>query len=388
VALIAFAPPLVVAITELRQLRERGMRHAQHVASMLDLYGRMPQASIDGLRRHLATELERDSVAYIEVDDARGQPVVRAGARPPWALPATVELALPANSGPFATIRLTPENEDLRRDLLRIVGIHLMVGLVLGLGIYRIPVRAFARTIQELKSAQNQLVHADRLSALGALYAGLTHEINNPLGILSARVKLLLAGAKDKALDADTVRDLEVIDRQGGRIAEIMRSLLAYARKSEFRMASVDLNAVVREVVSLVNKPFAKQGVLVETELDAGLPGLQASPDRLQQVLLNLLNNARDAMPQGGTITVRTTSENGHVVAEVSDTGPGISSQAKEHLFEPFFTTKEAGKGTGLGLWVSYGIVNAHGGELQAQNAPAGGALFRMLLPLAAGMER
>lgn len=376
----------MVALTELRQLRERALRHAEHVASILDLYGRMPQASVEGLRRHLLGELDHDAVAYIEVDDAAGTPMVRAGARPAWAMPATVELKLPGG-GPYATIRLTPDSQDLRRDLVRIVGVHLMVGLVLGLGIYRIPVRAFAGAIQELKAAQNQLVHADRLSALGALYAGLTHEINNPLGILSARVKLMLAAAPEKKLDADTVRDLEVIDRQGGRIAEIMRSLLAFARKSEFRMASVDLNGVVREVVSLVNKPFAKQGVLVETELDAALPQLQASPDRLQQVLLNLLNNARDAMPQGGTITVRTGGQDGHVVAEVSDTGPGLSPQAKEHLFEPFFTTKEAGKGTGLGLWVSYGIVSAHGGELQALNGPAGGALFRVRLPLAGGVR-
>jgi signal transduction histidine kinase len=192
----------------------------------------------------------------------------------------------------------------------------------------------------------------------------------------------MLAAAQEKRFDADTVRDLEVIDRQGGRIAEIMRSLLAYARKSEFRMTSVDLNGVVREVVSLVNKPFAKQGVLVETDLDAALPSLQASPDRLQQVFLNLLNNARDAMPQGGTITVRTARLDGHVLAEVSDTGPGLTAQAREHAFEPFFTTKEAGQGTGLGLWVSYGIVSAHGGELEALNAPAGGALFRLRLPL------
>src|SRR6185369_16683191 len=109
----------------------------------------------------------------------------------------------------------------------RLVAVHLMVGIVLGLGIYRIPVRAFGQAIRELKSAQAQLVHSYRLSALGSMYAGLTHEINNPLGILSARAKLALIAAREKGYDEDLLKDLEVIDRQGVRIADIMRSLLA-----------------------------------------------------------------------------------------------------------------------------------------------------------------
>jgi C4-dicarboxylate-specific signal transduction histidine kinase len=386
VALIALAPPLVVSLAGIRMLRARAAQRAERVASILEAYGRMPQASLAGLERHLAAELERDGLRSIRLSGGSGAEL-RLGSEPGFTLPVGVRRELPAGAR-FARVEVLPDDSELRADLARLVAVHLLVGLVLGLGIYRIPVRAFASAIDELQSAQAQLVHADRLSALGSVYAGLTHEINNPLGILSARVKLALGAAAEKRLDADTVRDLEVMDRQCTRIGEIMRSLLAFARKSEFSPRQVDLNAVVREVVALVQKPFAKQGVLVQTELDPALPELRASPDHLQQVLLNLLTNARDAMPSGGMVTLRTTRRNGRLVAEVKDTGPGLKPEALEHLFEPFFTTKEIGKGTGLGLSVSYGIVSAHGGELDAGNAPGGGALFRISLPAGEGGGR
>lgn len=386
IALIALFPPLVIALTEIRHLRGRAAVHADHVATIIDLYGRRPDASPEGLRRHLQSELERDDLRSVRVLTVDGAVALALGdTASDWFPPDTVELALPARTAPFARVQVRPSDQALGRDLARIVAVHLLVGLVLGLGIYRVPVQAFGRAIEQLKTAQAQLVHADRLSALGSMYAGLTHEINNPLGILSARVKLALAAARETGRDAETVADLEVIDRQGARIAEIMRGLLAFARKAELTKRPVEVNAVVREVVALVEKPFAKQGVRVKTELDATLPPVQASPDHLQQVFLNLMTNARDAMPAGGTITLRTAREDGHVLAEVRDTGPGLAPRAQEHLFEPFFTTKEVGKGTGLGLSVSYGIVSAHGGELDGWNAPQGGAVFRITLPLLGG---
>ncbi|HET7747677.1 MAG TPA: ATP-binding protein, partial [Vicinamibacteria bacterium] len=125
------------------------------------------------------------------------------------------------------------------------------------------------------------------------------------------------------------------------------------------------------------------QGVAVASELASTLPAVRGSHDHLQQVLLNLLTNARDAMPEGGTITLRTLATDGEAVVEVRDTGPGLSAEVEERLFEPFFTTKAVGQGTGLGLSVSHGIVSAHGGHMEATNAPGGGALFRVALPVA-----
>ena len=379
VALIAVAPPLFLTIVELRHLRARASAHAQQVATILELYAKMPLGSTEGLRRHLRNEFERDDLATLTLFGADGAELVSFG-DPPDGIPDSIEFRLPPSAGPYDRLRVRARDHTLRPDIPRIIAIHLLVGLVLGLGIYRIPVQAFGRAIAELKSAQAQLVHADRLSALGSMYAGLTHEINNPLGILSARVKLAMA-ALEKGPSEDLGKDLEVIDRQTTRIAGIIRSLLAFSRKAEFQMRTVDVNAVVREVLSLVEGPLAKQGVLLEADLAESLPQVLASPDHLHQVLLNLVTNARDAMPKGGRITVRTEGRGAFVVAEVSDTGHGLAPEVQEHLFEPFFTTKEVGKGTGLGLSVSYGIVSAHGGVLDASNAPGGGAVFRMSLP-------
>jgi C4-dicarboxylate-specific signal transduction histidine kinase len=382
VALIAFAPPFFLAVIEMRNLRRHAFDHAGHVAMTVELYGRMPAARLEGLQRHLEGELQRDGLQAIQLFASDGSELVQLG-EPVPSSPDTVDVPLGPGVAPFALARVKMPDERLRTDVARLALVHVMVGLVLAFGIYRIPVRAFSRAIRELESAQAQLVHSNRLSALGAMYAALAHEVNNPLGILTARVRMVLQSLREKGGHEEPVQDLEVVDRQATRIAEIMRSLLAFARRAEFNLAPLDLNAVVRDVVQLVDKPFAKQGVKVGADLAGGLPVVKGSPDHLQQVLLNLMTNARDAMPSGGRLDVRTLAHDGHVIAEVEDTGPGLAPDVLARLFEPFFTTKDVGKGTGLGLSVSYGIVSAHGGEIEASNAPSGGACFRVLLPAA-----
>jgi two-component system NtrC family sensor kinase len=149
-------------------------------------------------------------------------------------------------------------------------------------------------------------------------------------------------------------------------------------------MQPVDVNAVVRDVASLVEKPLLAQKVALRADLAPALPRLVGSPEQIAQVLMNLVNNARDAMPGGGTLTLRTLARDGQVVAQVRDTGPGLLPEVQRRLFEPFFTTKPVGRGTGLGLSVSYGIARAHGGDLTGANAADGGALFELSLPAAA----
>jgi signal transduction histidine kinase len=384
VAFVAVAPPLLFAIVGLRDLHRRAETHAGHVGKILELYRAMPQASEEGLDRHLRVEFEHDALAGIEVTDVDGRERLRLGNSPSrFPFPHAAELRLGAGAAPFARVRVRLDDDRLRHDVLRLVAVHLLVGLALGLGVYRVPVRALGRAIRELEKAQAQLVHSNRLSAVGAIYAGLTHEINNPLGILCARAQLLLARARESGLDPESVHDLEVIERQGGRIAAIVRGLLAFARKEEPSRQPVDLNAVVQDVVSLVGKPLAIQRVELRQELQPSLPALRGNPEQLAQVLLNLVNNARDAMPGGGTLTVRTFARNSHVVAQVRDSGPGLSAEVQRRLFEPFFTTKEVGRGTGLGLSVSFGIARAHGGDLSGANGPTGGAQFELSLPAA-----
>jgi signal transduction histidine kinase len=141
------------------------------------------------------------------------------------------------------------------------------------------------------------------------------------------------------------------------------------------------VNGVIGETVALVEPLFARQGIGVQLFLDRSLPRVRASAQHLQQVFLNLVNNAHDAMPDGGTLTLRTYRDGSSLVAEVRDTGRGIPPEIQPRVFEPFFTTKDVGKGTGLGLAVSYGIVRAHGGDLTVESRQGDGAVFRVILP-------
>ncbi len=297
-------------------------------------------------------------------------------------------VALVAVAPPLAflgmSLRQKLAPQQLLSQLAVIVAIHFVVAAALGIAFYRAPIRALRQAIGQLEETRAQLIHSEKLAAIGEIYAGLTHEVNNPLGVILARVRLMLAAAEEQRLPPETVKDLEVIERHGGRIAAIVRALLAFARKGEVSQAPVDLNTVVSDVVALVERPFVKQGITIRTELARPLPAVDANRDQLQQVFLNLLNNARDEQPKGGHIAVRTAVEDGRVVAEVEDGGPGLSPAAQEHLFEPFFTTKAVGKGTGLGLSVSYGIVKAHGGDIEAHAGTGGGAVFRLSLPVGA----
>jgi two-component system NtrC family sensor kinase len=233
-----------------------------------------------------------------------------------------------------------------------------------------------------LEMTQAQLIHSEKMSALGEIYAGLTHEINNPLGIMIGKLELALKMAKERQLPAELTRDLEIVTRNGLRISELVRSLLIFSRKSTLSFTETALNHVIAEVVELVDKPYAKQHIQIERRFDPKLPYCHGSAGHLHQVFLGLLNNARDAMPQGGTITLRTYVNSHFLIAEVEDTGTGMSPDVKARIFEPFFTTKGVGKGTGLGLSVAYGIIKTHGGDITVESTPGKGSLFRLMLPI------
>ena len=236
---------------------------------------------------------------------------------------------------------------------------------------------------RKLEATQAQLLHAEKLNALGEVYAGIAHEINNPLGIILTRVQLLRDTVDDPRPPAELSRELDVLHRHTKRIGEITRGLLTFARKTEFDTSQTDLNALIDEIVHFVGQHLSKQGIVIDTALAQKLPTVPASRDQLQQVFLNLLHNARDAMPDGGKIGIRTFREDGLAVVEFADTGTGIAAGIAENVFEPFFTTKS--KGTGLGLSVSYGIIEAHGGELELESEPGAGATFRIKLPIEGG---
>ncbi|MBI3989648.1 MAG: hypothetical protein HY347_08520 [candidate division NC10 bacterium] len=233
---------------------------------------------------------------------------------------------------------------------------------------------------QELEQAQQHLVQSEKLAALGTLSAGLAHEINNPIGIISSRVEVMLLEAKERELLKEVQEDLKVIGKHAARVARIAHGLLSFAKQTAWEFKSLDLNQLVEEVLLLAEKQLSKEGITLEKRLMPGLAKVLGSPNHLEQVLLNLLINAREAMPQGGKLLVETRkARDGHVQLLVADTGVGIPEEARPRLFDPFFTTKE--RGTGLGLSISYGIIQGHGGAIEVESEVGKGSTFLVTLP-------
>ncbi len=243
------------------------------------------------------------------------------------------------------------------------------------------------RAYQELKGAQEHLIRSEKLAALGTLSAGLAHEINNPIGIISSRVELMLLEAKERALPKQVQEDLKVIGKHAARVARIAHGLLSFAKQASWEFIPLDLNQLVEEVLLLTEKQLSKERITLEKRLSPGLPKILGSPNHLEQVLLNLLTNAREAMPQGGRLVVESRKgQDGYVQLLVTDTGVGIPEEARPRIFDPFFTTKK--KGTGLGLSISYGIIQGHGGTIEVDSQVGKGSTFIVTLPSAKGASR
>ena len=228
-----------------------------------------------------------------------------------------------------------------------------------------------------------RLMESDRLAAVGELVAGVAHEVNNPLSSISAFAQLLL---RDGGFTEAQRESIEVIKSETMRASQVVKDLLAFARRSEPQREPVDLNAVVTRTLRMRGYQFTENQVQPELVLAADLPSVIGDARQLQQVCLNLVTNAVQAMAarEGGSLVVTTRTEEAQVVLEIRDTGTGIPDHARAHIFEPFFTTKKEGEGTGLGLSVSYGIVAAHGGRIEVVATSPEGTTFRVTLPAAA----
>ncbi len=244
-----------------------------------------------------------------------------------------------------------------------------------------IGVSSISRDITEQKQLQSELLQSERLAAVGKLAAGVAHEINNPLtGILTFAESLLLEAEED-----DPAReDYEVIIRETMRCRRIVRDLLDYARLEKPKRELSDLNRLVERSVSMVEKQADFHDVKIERDFLIALPEVSVDPNQIQQVILNLVINAKDAMKKVGTISLKTgVDESGNkVTLEISDDGPGIPPRDRKRIFEPFYTTKGA-EGNGLGLPVVLNIIEQHGGKVSVDESEMGGALFRITLPSA-----
>jgi PAS domain S-box-containing protein len=234
-------------------------------------------------------------------------------------------------------------------------------------------------TTDELK-LRDQLVHSERLSAIGELVAGVAHEINNPLQTIIGSVELMMEEPTTPAMQ----RDLELVRREAGRAGQIVRSLLSFVRRSPPDRAAVDLNEIIRATVELREFYLQQNNLTVAIELQNGPVPALVNREEIQQIILNLVMNAEQAMEhsgKGSRITLRTFTAGRQQVVEVADDGPGVGPELRGRVFEPFFTTKEVGQGTGLGLSISHGIAAAHGGSLELCQVAGAGACFRLTLP-------
>jgi PAS domain S-box-containing protein len=233
--------------------------------------------------------------------------------------------------------------------------------------------------ITERSVLENRLVQADKLSSLGLLAAGVAHEVNTPLAVISTYAQLL---AKQVNGDESKSKLLEKIAKQTFRASEIVNSLLNFSRTSSAAYEEVDLNRIVRETLQLIHPQLVKSRITVEEQLDETLGLVRGNAGKLQQVFLNLFLNARDAMEGGGTLTVVSSTGETSAWVEIIDSGCGIPEENLARIYDPFFTTKGAKKGTGLGLSISYGIVKEHGGSISVLSQPGQGTRFRLDFPL------
>jgi PAS domain S-box-containing protein len=235
--------------------------------------------------------------------------------------------------------------------------------------------------ITERTTLENQLAQADKLSSIGLLAAGVAHEINTPLAVISSYSQML---SKQLRGDQRLGPVLDKIIQQTFRASEIANGLLNFSRTSTTEFRSTDLNQVIRDTLSLVEHQFKTAQIIVELDLSVDLPPIQGNPGKLQQVFLNLLLNAKEAMSGGGRLRVATLA-NGNVEALVSDSGSGIAPENLKRIYDPFFTTKNVPgekRGTGLGLAVSYGIIQEHAGKIHVESAIGAGTTFHLQFPL------
>jgi signal transduction histidine kinase len=239
---------------------------------------------------------------------------------------------------------------------------------------------SFNTMVTAVKETQEQLIQKEKLASVGQLAAGVAHEINNPLGSILLYADIL---SKETPPDNQQQReDLQMIMREATRCKTIVNDLLNFSRQNEVLAQETDVNAMLQEMVEEAKKRDLFERVEITTELDPEVGTIQADPMQLQQVFMNLMNNAAEAMPTGGTLTLRTRRGPGPglIAVDVQDTGVGIPPENMSKLFTPFFTTKPIGRGTGLGLAIIYGIVKMHRGQISVQSQIGVGTKFTISL--------
>ena len=239
---------------------------------------------------------------------------------------------------------------------------------------------AFNRMVDELEARQEQIIHSRKIASLGTLVSGVAHELNNPINNIILTIDALVGG-RNVSEDRRAAL-LQDILAQAIRASGIVKNLLDFSRAETSTIQDVDLTQLLKDTLQIAGNQITLGNIELRREIEPGLPVVLGNRQGLQQVFLNLVINAVQAMPGGGQLTVRAAAdENQRVAVAVEDTGTGISADHLPHIFDPFFTTKEVGQGTGLGLSVSYGIIKKHGGRITVNSIPGKGSTFTVVIP-------
>ncbi|MCB0153455.1 MAG: GAF domain-containing protein, partial [Anaerolineae bacterium] len=273
----------------------------------------------------------------------------------------TFELSILAKNGSEILLEITFR---VRLEARRVAAIH-----------------CIGRDITQRRRLERQLQQTEKLSAIGQLVAGVAHELNNPLTSIIGYASMLQSGDLPKGYRDD----LNVIFRQAQRARVIVRDLLTFARKFELNTEPVEVNDLLQRSLAAVKPELQSQGIKVTTSLDFSLPQTMADPHQLEQVFINLIGNATQALTNVNgprQLMIESKQSNGHLLLSFTDNGPGIPKNIIDHIFDPFFTTKDIGQGTGLGLSICFGIISEHKGRIRAENNPGGGASFLIELPV------
>jgi two-component system NtrC family sensor kinase len=239
---------------------------------------------------------------------------------------------------------------------------------------------AFNRMVEELESRQEQIIHSRKIASLGTLVSGVAHELNNPINNIILTIDTLVGGRPiSDERRAELTNDVLT---QAIRASGIVKNLLDFSRAESSQVQDLDVGQLLRDTFLVTGNQIAVSKIELVQEIDPGVPRLKGNRQGLQQVLINLITNAVQAMPDGGVLTVKATLDrSSRVCITVQDTGGGIAESDLPRIFDPFFTTKGVGQGTGLGLSVSYGIIKKHGGRISVESSLGKGSTFTVVLP-------
>ena len=304
-------------------------------------------------------------------------------------LKSTVYIPLTSKGASMGVLCVSSLNPHLfsseRVEFLTDIGNHISIGID-NANMHKNMKEAY----QNLKEVQEQIVWTEKLASLGKLAATIAHEINNPLAGVLNYIRLIIKQLRRNRFSHEKLEDisryLKIMESETARCSEIVKDLLAFARRTKISMERNRIEDIIDKTLNLVSHEMEIKGLKLVKNIPSNLPKVMCDFKQIQQVLLNLVYNALEAMPNGGTLTITANKSNGTkslLEVTISDTGCGISEKDMENIFEPFFTTKEEGKGVGLGLSVVYGIIAGHNGTISVESAPGRGSAFTVRLPCA-----